>query len=288
MKTSDRGTAFIAAQEGIVTRAYRDVAGNWTIGAGHTAAAGEPKPVRGMTMTRDEALAVLARVIAKCEPRVASALGVGSQTAFDGGVSFDFNTGAIDRASWVAAFRDGNVASARAGLMEWNRAGGRVVAGLVSRRNAEAALIFGGDYGDKKRPVAEAAPSDDTTSLQRDLAALGFYAGPRDGIASQALTSAVAAYQKSHPDLVTDGIAGPATRASIARDRAARRAAGTYAGSAAAAIASAGIAAHAGAAHALAVGGTVMALLVVVAAALLVLRWGDEFRRAVTSTTKDR
>ena len=35
MKTSEEGVAFIAAQEGVVTRAYRDAAGVWTIGVGH-------------------------------------------------------------------------------------------------------------------------------------------------------------------------------------------------------------------------------------------------------------
>jgi lysozyme len=45
MNTSEEGVAFIAAQEGLVTRAYRDAAGIWTIGVGHTAAAGPPIPV---------------------------------------------------------------------------------------------------------------------------------------------------------------------------------------------------------------------------------------------------
>jgi GH24 family phage-related lysozyme (muramidase) len=34
--------AFIAALEGVVTRAYRDAGGTWTIGVCHTAAAGAP------------------------------------------------------------------------------------------------------------------------------------------------------------------------------------------------------------------------------------------------------
>jgi len=74
MQTSDKGRAFIAAHEGIVTRAYRDVAGVWTIGVGHTAAAGPPAPKAGMTISRAEALAILAADLPRYERRVAAAL----------------------------------------------------------------------------------------------------------------------------------------------------------------------------------------------------------------------
>ena len=60
-----------------------------------------------MTITREEAFAILARDLPGYERRVAAALGSVPQPVFDGGVSFDFNTGAINRASWVKAFRSG-------------------------------------------------------------------------------------------------------------------------------------------------------------------------------------
>lgn len=280
MKTSERGVAFVAAREGIVTRAYRDVAGVWTIGVGHTAAAGEPKPARGMTITRDEALAILSRDLARCEPRVAKNLGDSRQTVFDGGVSFDFNTGAIDRATWVAAYRAGDIAGARARLMLWTEAGGRDVAGLVRRRQAEARLIFDGDYGDTGAPPTSSP--EDADVLRRDLATLGFVHGPVDG--EDPLAALVIAYQKSHPDLVADGIAGPATRASIARDLAARGSAGGAAGAVAAAVvAGAAVAAHASPGHAWLVAAAVAALAVAIAAVVFA-RHGDELKRAVTRT----
>ena len=74
MRTSERGVAFIAALEGVVTRAYRDVAGVWTIGVGHTAAAGPPKPVAGMTISRAEAFRILAGDLPRYEARVDRAL----------------------------------------------------------------------------------------------------------------------------------------------------------------------------------------------------------------------
>lgn len=221
MHVSEKGVAFIATHEGVVTRAYRDVAGVWTIGVGHTAAAGPPIPKAGMTITREEALALLARDLPRYERRVEAALPGVPQAVFDGAVSFDFNTGAIHRASWVAAYRDGRPGVARAGLMQWTKAGGRTIAGLVRRREAEARLIFDGTYGEHAAAGAAQA-SAEVAACQRQLARLGFYKGAVDGIAGPATRAAVVAYQRTHPDLVADGIVGPATRASLERDIAAR------------------------------------------------------------------
>ena len=283
MKTSSEGVAFIAAHEGVVTRAYRDVAGVWTIGVGHTAAAGAPTPVRGMVIGRDEALAILGRDLPRYEARVTARLGPTRQSAFDGAASFDFNTGAIDRASWVTALRAGDAAGARQRLMLWTKAAGRTVTGLARRREAEARLIFDGDYGlSQAASAAPVAASGDVSALQADLATLGLYRGAVDGVAGPASAAAVLAYQKSHPDLVADGVAGPATLASIARDIAARRSVGTVIGTAAASAASAG-AGVAGTGGALPV---LVALLVGIAVLValggfIALRYRDELTRAI-------
>jgi lysozyme len=278
MKTSAKGAAFIAAHEGIATRAYRDAAGVWTIGVGHTAAAGPPVPVRGMTLGRDEALQVFTGDLSRYERRVDAALGEVGQTAFDGAVSFDFNTGAIDRASWVKRYREGRAAEARAGLLQWTKAGGRKLAGLVRRRADEAALIFDGLYRAAEPAAAE------VRAWQGDLATLGFYKGAVDGIAGPATRAAVRAYQESHPDLVVDGIVGPATLASIARDLAARRLA-SAAGAAAAGTgaASAAVLDAAGAPYPLLLAGLVAVAVLALVAGFLVWRYGAELRRLLTS-----
>jgi lysozyme len=277
MKTSARGVAFIAEHEGVVTRAYRDVAGIWTIGVGHTAAAGPPAPKAGMTITREEAFSILSRDLPGYERRTAAAMGVVPQTVFDGALSFDFNTGAIARASWVKAYRAGDGTRARQGLLAWTKAGGRKVAGLVRRREAEARLIFDGSYG--RTGVGPEAALDDTAVVQRQLAVLGFYRGAVDGIAGPLTKAAVIAYQAAHPDLVADGIAGPATRASLVRDMAARTGPLAAAASAAAA-ATAGVVAvpdHPGAAGIIAA----VAVLAVVGA-ILAVRYRGELRRLFT------
>jgi len=227
MRVSDKGLAFIAGHEGVVTRAYRDVASVWTVGVGHTASAGAPTPRAGLAITRAQAFEILARDVIRFERRVDAALGPVPQQAFDGAVSFDFNTGAIERASWVKAYRAGNMTAARLGLMKWAKAGGRTVRGLVRRREAEARLIFDGNYGSSGKDVL---PSDQIMAYQRKLAALGFAVGTIDGIAGPKTRAAVLAYQRSHEDLVADGIVGPATLASLARDIAARKRVGQVAG----------------------------------------------------------
>lgn len=224
MKTSPKGVAAIALHEGVVTRAYKDTAGVWTIGVGHTASAGKPFPKAGMTITRQEAFDILARDLGVFEPRVTKRMGRLRQTAFDGAVSFDFNTGAIHKASWPKHYLVGAMSFAEKSLKSWNKAGGRVVQGLVNRRAAEANLIFRGKYPAGIGEVVLSPPTDNpsapddkeaVTEYQGQLAALGYAVGPVDGIRGPKTIAAVKAFQKDH-DLVVDGIVGPATRATLA------------------------------------------------------------------------
>jgi len=254
----------------------------WADGVGHTAAAGPPTPVAGMTITREEAYAILARDLPRYERRVEAAMGALPQAAFDGAVSFDFNTGAIHRASWVKAYRAGNSTAARQSLMQWTKAGGRTVAGLVRRREAEARLIFDGAYGPAAGETGPAATG--IVAYQKQLAALGFYRGAIDGIAGPATRAAVIAYQRSHPDLVTDGIVGPATLASLARDLAAREGGlATVAGTVGTAL----VAAAAAPADALLWAAGAAAVALALGGAMLALGHGGEIRRILTSRKGD-
>ena len=52
---------FIKRWEGLELEAYKDIAGIWTIGYGHTARSGNPPtPVAGMKISADEAKAIQA------------------------------------------------------------------------------------------------------------------------------------------------------------------------------------------------------------------------------------
>ena len=93
MQTSPQGIDCLTAREGVRLDAYQDTRGIWTIGVGHTAASGLPCPRAGMTITRDEAEAILARDVIPCEAAVNSLHASLTQAQFDALVSFAFNIG---------------------------------------------------------------------------------------------------------------------------------------------------------------------------------------------------
>lgn len=247
--TSPKGVAFIAQAEGVVTKAYRDAVGVWTIGVGHTASAGGLKPKSGMTITRQQALDLLATDLAKFEKRVTKRLGDVRQNVFDGAVSFDFNTGAINTASWPALYIGGKFDNSRASFMQWVKAGGKTLPGLVKRRTAEAKIIFDDVY-----PDGLVAPAIDRDEYVAKIKSLGY--------------ADVEAFQKAK-GLVVDDIIGPATAATVDRAIAASKAktgitvAATMAGALTGGTADAGFDAH----TVLTVGGAVGAIVAVAAVA---------------------
>lgn len=145
---SPKGIAFLMAEEAIVLRAYRDSGGVWTIGAGHTAAAGPPKVAEGQRITLDEALAIKRRDLAGFEAEVRAAISVDlQQHQFDALVSFHYNTGAIRKGSVDDKINAGDVAGAMATLRLYRKdRKGHVLEGLVARRARETAMFERGEY----------------------------------------------------------------------------------------------------------------------------------------------
>lgn len=148
-----RGIALIKEFEGChrirkdgLVEAYPDPgSGNLpiTIGWGTTRIDGKPFPL-GTVITRERADALLVADLTRFADAVIQALGPAlartSQAQFDALVSFHYNTGAIARATLTAKHRAGDFKGAAVEFLRWNRAGGRVLAGLTRRRKAEAAL----------------------------------------------------------------------------------------------------------------------------------------------------
>lgn len=223
--TSDDGVDLLIREEGEVLRAYRDIVGVLTIGVGLTAASGVVTPKPGMVITRAESRALLARALARnYEPRVNRAMPTALQHEFDAGVSFDFNTGAIHRASWVGHWAALRWGLAEAAFKQWRKAGGRVVRGLVHRRDREWNLLRHGVYGGAaERPVYQHTlaqfvvnlPDADQAEVAKALRELGYGYGyglgvlpiPRD---------VVDAFQRDH-DLTVDGLIGIATLSTLQR-----------------------------------------------------------------------
>lgn len=143
MKTSLAGACAIIGHEAIVLSRYKDSVGVWTIGVGHTAAAGPPNPatVSGQ-MTIEACIDLFRRDLAKYEADVARAFTAPlKQHEFDAAVSFHFNTGAIAQATWVKRFNAGDRTGAIAGIMDWKKP-----AEIIPRRQAEQKLFSTGVY----------------------------------------------------------------------------------------------------------------------------------------------
>lgn len=140
-KTSERGLNDLIQSEGFKTRAYQDSVGVWTIGIGHTAAAGYPIPKAGMVITSEQVKEIFARDIVKYETAVFEMLPNVPQHVFDGAVSFHFNTGGIKRAKWVQHYLSGDMKLAYIAFMSWKKP-----PSIISRRTREAELIFEGKY----------------------------------------------------------------------------------------------------------------------------------------------
>ncbi len=110
----------------------------WTIGWGATGSDIGPDT----RWTRDQCDDRLDRDLVSYAAQVAHTLGgaATTQNQFDALVSFHYNTGAIARATLTRRHVAGDFAAASREFARWNRAGGRVLAGLTRRRAAEAAL----------------------------------------------------------------------------------------------------------------------------------------------------
>lgn len=155
MKTGSAGLALIESFEGLILGAYDDdddrilkpgdrCYGTLTIGYGHTDAAGPPKVYIGQTIDKATADAILAADLASVEIEVGHLVKVPlNQNQFDALVSFQFNTGWLGHphCSLLNAVNAGNYALADQDFMLYNRAQGRVLAGLTRRRVAEKNLF---------------------------------------------------------------------------------------------------------------------------------------------------
>jgi lysozyme len=110
----------------------------WTIGWGATG----PGIRKGTIWTQHECDARLEGDVARHAADVARAIGKAptTQAQFDALVSFHYNTGAIGRATLTRLHVAGDHAGAAREFNRWVRAGGRIMAGLVRRRDAEVSL----------------------------------------------------------------------------------------------------------------------------------------------------
>jgi GH24 family phage-related lysozyme (muramidase) len=146
MKISNSGLELIKEFEGLRLKAYKCPAAVWTIGYGHTSAAGEPNVLTGMIISKDEAEAILRRDVVQYENGVRSRVTVPiAQGQFDALVSFAYNAGvgALQKSTLLKKVNAGKFDEVPAEFMKWTRGGGKELPGLVRRRRAEVKLWRG-------------------------------------------------------------------------------------------------------------------------------------------------
>jgi lysozyme len=122
----------------------------WTIGVGHTTAAGPPAVNQGLTITAAESDSILADDLKATEGQVSGDITVQvAQHEFDALVSLCFNIGPgnFKKSSVVRDLNAGNRQAAGDAFLMWNKAGGNVITGLSNRRNRERTLFLTGHTG---------------------------------------------------------------------------------------------------------------------------------------------
>jgi len=148
MKISKDGLNLIKEFEGVRLTAYKCPADVWTIGIGHTSAAGAPEVKPGMKITLQEAYDILNSDLGQYEDAINKLVKVPlTQNQFDAVVSFVYNVGvgAFQKSTLLKKLNDGQYNAVPGELMKWTKAGGKELPGLVRRRRAEAALWRGVD-----------------------------------------------------------------------------------------------------------------------------------------------
>jgi lysozyme len=151
MTTSQRAINAIKAHEGFRATMYLDAAGKPTIGYGTLIDRPEEQYLRTATITEAEGEELLRRDLAPFEKVINDTITVHlAQNQFDALVSFVYNVG-------PNAFRNGSLPrliNGRADALaistkwkEYNKAGGRVLAGLTKRRQDEVKMYWSHLHG---------------------------------------------------------------------------------------------------------------------------------------------
>lgn len=137
MQTGQAGIDLIKQHEGCYLAAYKCPAGVWTIGYGHTGS----DVKQGLTITQAKAEQLLRQDLAKFERHVMlfDSKYHWNQNEFDALVSFAFNVGNINQLTANKTRTKAQIAQA---MLSYNKANGKVLAGLTKRRQAERELFL--------------------------------------------------------------------------------------------------------------------------------------------------
>ena len=148
MRMSAAGLAVVKEFEGLKLKAYKCPAAVWTVGYGHTSAAGNPIVTPDLVISNAEAEQILERDMVQYEDGVRKFVKVElTQNQFDALVDFAYNAGvgALQKSTLLKKVNAGKFDEVPAEFMKWTKGGGKELPGLVRRRRAEVKLWRGLD-----------------------------------------------------------------------------------------------------------------------------------------------
>ena len=144
MNISEEGLSLIKKFEGCELKAYRCAANVLTIGYGSTKGVTED-----MEITKEEAESILKEEMHEYEGYVNDMVKVPlKQNQFDSIVSWVFNLGSgnLSSSTLLKKLNNSEYDEVPAQIKRWNKAGGKVLDGLIRRREAEALLFEGKEW----------------------------------------------------------------------------------------------------------------------------------------------
>lgn len=160
MKVSPAALKMVKHHEGVRVKPYRCPALLWTVGVGHVI---DPNHIKvpfeerrnlpipngwDRVLSVDEVDSILSQDLGRFERGVARLCpaSANSQGIFDALVSFSFNVGLgnLQRSGLRMKTNRGEFQDAAEEFMKWTKAAGRVLPGLVKRRQDERAMYLSG------------------------------------------------------------------------------------------------------------------------------------------------
>ena len=139
MEISQVGIELIKQFEGCRLKAYKDAVGVWTIVYGHTVDVKE-----GIEISQHQAEVILEVDLYEYAGYINKHVQVPlTQNQFDALVSWVYNLGVgnLQSSTMLRVLNEGKYSEVPSQMKRWNKAGGKVLRGLVRRREAEADLF---------------------------------------------------------------------------------------------------------------------------------------------------
>ena len=145
MKIGNKGISLIKEFEGLRLRAYDDGVGVWTIGIGTIRYPNGKRVQKGDVITEAQAEEYLKHDLNTFEKVINDVVKVPlTQNQYDAIVSLTYNIGAaaFSRSTLLKRLNNKDYKGAADQFLVWNKAGGKVMRGLIRRREAERALFL--------------------------------------------------------------------------------------------------------------------------------------------------